>query len=240
MKLILLIATVLVIAWGGTVKGRVVVEGNPPEAETVPVTTDVVVCGDRAVVKRVEVSRDGGLRDAVVWIEGAKGELPDSRDVRITIKNCRVIPRVSVGFVGGQFIIRNEDPILHTIQLKIGLEYKKWKNTRPLETGATIYNLALPKKGMELRRPIKRFHRYQEKTGYIYVRSNARPWMRGYVFIFDHPFAAKTDVEGRFTIEGVPEGKYKLKVWHEAFGIKVFDVEVKGDEVVDITLTLEP
>jgi hypothetical protein len=240
MRILLVLMVVLTAVWGGTVKGKVVVKGTPPKSEKVKVNMDVVVCGEEAVVRKVEVGKGGGLKDAVVWVEGAKGSLPSNRDVRITIKGCQVHPRVSVGFVGGQFIIRNEDPILHTVQLKIGLEYKKWKNTRPLETGATIYNLALPRKGMELRRPIKRFHRYQEKTGYIYVRSNAHPWMRGYIFIFDHPFAAVTDGEGRFTIEGVPEGRYKLKVWHEAFGIKELDLEVKGDEVVDITVDLGP
>ncbi len=239
MRSLLVLLTVITLVWSGTIKGRVVLKGPPPPPEKVKVTMDVVVCGKEAVLRKVETGPKGGVKDAVVWVEGAKGPVKGS-EVRITIKNCKVHPRVSVGFVGGEYVFKNEDPILHTIQLKIGLAYKKWRKTRPLETGATVYNLALPKKGVEVRRPIKRFHRYQEKTGYIYVRSNAHPWMRGYIFIFDHPFADITDKKGRFKIEGVPPGRYKLKVWHEFFGIKELEVEVKGDEEVDLTVYLGP
>ncbi len=238
MKVILMLLTLTGLLLAGTVKGRVVYKGEPPQKKVIEVTTDALICGETVEVRLLERSPSGGVKNAVVWIEGAKGKLPQNRDVKISIRNCRVTPLVSVGFVGGSYIIRNEDPILHTIQLKLGLAYKKKRKTRPLETGATIYNLALPRKGMELRRPIKRYHRYQEKTGFIYVRSNAHPWIRGYIFVFDHPFADVTDGEGRFEIRGLPAGRYKLKVWQEAFGVKELEVEVKEDEVVELTVSL--
>jgi len=224
--------------FAGTVKGRVVYKGEPPEKKVVEVTTDALVCGEKVEINLLERSPDGGVRNAVVWIEGARGELPEDRDVRISIRKCTVEPLVSVGFVGGHYVIKNEDPILHTIQLKLGLAYKKERRTRPLETGATIYNLALPREGAEARRPIKKYHRYQEKTGFIYVRSNAHPWIRGYIFVFDHPFADITDAKGFFEIKNLPPGRYRLKVWQEAFGIKELEVEVKEDEVVELSISL--
>ncbi len=228
----------LSVALAGTVRGKVTFKGTPPKEEIVKPRTDVVVCGEKIVIKKLEVSQDGGVKNAVVWIEGAKGKLPERKDVHLKIKDCRFEPYVSIGFVGGNYIIENDDPILHTIQLKLSLAYKKWRKTRPLETGATIYNLALPRQGMVLKRPIKRYHRYQKKTGFVYVRSNAHPWMKAYVFIFDHPFADVTDDKGTFEIRGLPPGKYTLKVWHEAFGIKSMSVEVKGDEVVKLNISL--
>jgi hypothetical protein len=33
------------------------------------------------------------------------------------------------------------------------------------------------------------------------------PWMKGYVLITDHPFAAVTKDDGSFEITGVPAGK---------------------------------
>ncbi len=224
--------------FAGVIKGKVVYKGKPPPVEIVEVKTDALICGEKVKINKLERSADGGVKNAVVWVEGAKGKLPSNRDVRITVKDCKVIPLVSIGFVGGNYIIKNEDPILHTVQLKIELAYKKKRKTRPLETGATIYNLALPQKGMILKRPIKKFHRYQEKTGFIYVRSNAHPWIRGYIFVFDHPYADITDSAGTFEIKNIPEGRYKLKVWQEAFGIKEFEVEVKKDEEVKLTISL--
>ena len=44
------------------------------------------------------------------------------------------------------------------------------------------------------------------------------PWMKGYVFIIDHPFAAVTKADGSFEITGVPAGKQQLVVWQSTKG----------------------
>lgn len=238
MRFLLLIFLTVNAVLAGTVKGRVTFDGKPPKEEVVKPRTDTVVCGEKIIMRKLELGPEGGVRNAVVWIEGGKGELPQERDVHLRIKDCRFEPHVSIGFVGGYYVIKNDDPILHTVQLKLSLAYKEWRKTRPLETGATVYNLALPEQGMVVKRPIKRYHRYQEKTGFIYVRSNAHPWMRAYIFVFDHPFATLTDEGGNFEIKGLPPGKYTLKVWQETFGIKSKTVEVKGDEVVEVNISL--
>lgn len=45
-------------------------------------------------------------------------------------------------------------------------------------------------------------------------------WMRGWLFVSDHPYFTHTDAEGRFTLPKVPPGDYKLVCWlpdwHEA------------------------
>jgi hypothetical protein len=42
--------------------------------------------------------------------------------------------------------------------------------------------------------------------------------MNGWVRIFDHPYYATTDADGKFEIKNVPAGKWKMVVWHEAKG----------------------
>ncbi len=49
-------------------------------------------------------------------------------------------------------------------------------------------------------------------------QSNIYPWMRGYVWAFDHPYFAVTDASGQFSIAGAPAGTWRLVVWHEAVG----------------------
>jgi hypothetical protein len=39
--------------------------------------------------------------------------------------------------------------------------------------------------------------------------------MSAYILVFNHPFFAVTDEEGRYSIAGVPAGTYTLTVWSE-------------------------
>ena len=64
-------------------------------------------------------------------------------------------PSVSIGFVGREFVFRNEDDELHNTHLYLELAEQKKVSSQPLRNGATLYNIALPLSGMEVRRPIR-------------------------------------------------------------------------------------
>jgi hypothetical protein len=38
-------------------------------------------------------------------------------------------------------------------------------------------------------------------------------WLRGYLFVSDHPYFTLTDARGRFTLRDVPAGTYELVCW---------------------------
>src|SRR5205823_11713041 len=38
-------------------------------------------------------------------------------------------------------------------------------------------------------------------------------WMAGWLFVADHPYFARTDAQGRFTLSQVPAGEYQLLIW---------------------------
>lgn len=211
---------------GATVRGTVVFEGEVPADGKIVISENADYCGKEQREGKYIIS-DSKVKNVVVWIEGIdKGKALPEKQVNITIKDCRAVPHVDVGFVGGEYIFRNDDDILHTVQSKLGLAYQEKVSARPLEDGASIYNLALPRKGHEVRKPIKKWHRYTDETGFIQIRSNTHNWIRGYVFIFDHPYAAVTDEKGSFSIESVPPGEYVLKAWHEGFGVKESKIKV--------------
>jgi hypothetical protein len=221
---------------GATLKGTVNFEGTVPPDETIVISTDTKYCGKEQKAGKYLIS-DARIKNVVVWIEGVeKGKAVPKKSVDVVIKNCRAVPHVNIGFVGGEYVFKNDDRILHTIQSKLGLAYQKRVSSRPLEDGATIYNLALPKTGLEVRKPIKKWHRYTEDTGFIQVRSNTHNWIRGYIYIFDHPYAAVTDASGAFAMEGLPAGEYTLKAWHEVFGIKEKKITVKSGESMEIVI----
>ena len=52
----------------------------------------------------------------------------------------------------------------------------------------------------------------------VRLRCDVHPWMAGWLVVVEHPYAAVTDAEGRFTIADVPPGAYTLAVWHERLG----------------------
>ncbi len=49
----------------------------------------------------------------------------------------------------------------------------------------------------------------------IQYKCTVHPWMTGYVRIFDHPYFAVTDEDGKFEIKNAPVGKFRIVYWHE-------------------------
>ncbi|HSB33171.1 MAG TPA: hypothetical protein VLG39_01825, partial [Nitrospirota bacterium] len=127
---------------GATVRGVVKFTGAVPADEIVTVTNDPEVCG-KTQNRGKYVINNSRVKNAVVWIdEVSKGKPVGKNPVDVVLKSCRTEPHVSVGFVGGKFVFRNDDDIMHTVQLKLGLEYQAKVSGRPVKDGATIYNLA--------------------------------------------------------------------------------------------------
>ncbi|QWR76363.1 DUF1573 domain-containing protein [Candidatus Magnetomonas plexicatena] len=201
---------------GATIKG--VIRGASPADEVINVTEDEAVCGKTITSDKYAIS-DSKVKNVVVFVTDVKkGMAVPKKNVELTMDKCKVTPHVSIGFLGGEYVIKNNDPILHTVQLKLGLAYQKEASTRPLVDGSTILNLAFPTQGMELKKPILDFHKFTKETGYIRVKSNSHPWMRGIVFVFDHPYASVSNDKGEYEITGLMPGKYTLKFWHEGLG----------------------
>ena len=48
------------------------------------------------------------------------------------------------------------------------------------------------------------------------VKCDIHPWMRGWWLIVDHPYAAISGKDGKFTIEKVPAGPQEFTAWQDA------------------------
>jgi hypothetical protein len=72
---------------------------------------------------------------------------------------------------------------------------------------AEFFTLMFPQPNQPLSRPLK-------GKGLVELTSAAGCyWMRAYLFVDDHPYYARTNSEGRFTLTQVPPGRYDLVCW---------------------------
>jgi hypothetical protein len=73
--------------------------------------------------------------------------------------------------------------------------------------GAAFFTLAFPDSGDHASRRL-------EENGLVELTSAAGYyWMRGYLFVDEHPYYTRTDAEGRFTLPGVPPGPCEVVCW---------------------------
>jgi hypothetical protein len=200
----------------GTVKGQIVWGGGdlptPKPVEAVKTHQDRAACEAKGPVVSEEWvinKENNGIRWAFVWLapEG-NGKLPihpslvelKEKEVSIDQPCCQFEPRV-VGVRQGQvLVVKNSAPIVHNVFWNGGI-----KNPGN--------NLIIPAKGQ----PVIIKNLNPDKFP-IKLECSIHRWMTGWVRVFDHPYFAVTDADGKFEIPQAPAGKYRLVVWHEGCG----------------------
>ncbi|MCE9567718.1 MAG: carboxypeptidase-like regulatory domain-containing protein [Planctomycetes bacterium] len=74
--------------------------------------------------------------------------------------------------------------------------------------GDAFFSLTLPMPGKPVTRMLPNCGRVELSSG------SGLYWVRGDLFVADHPYFAITDADGRFTLDRVPAGPTKLVIWH--------------------------
>lgn len=183
--------------------------------------------------------KGGAGGQVVVWVEGLQGQVPE-RDTPVThVKGGAFEPGLSIGYVGRSFVFRNDDKVLHNTHLYMRMAHQKDVSGRPLQFGSTVYNVALPHSGKEVKKEIKPYHRYRDDTGFIEAVCNAHPNERAFLLVVDHPYIAVADKRGSFKIGGVPEGDHEIRYWHAGTVKSWGSVSMNGQATTSISIELE-
>lgn len=208
------------VANGGTIKGKVSYTGDVPMRKIIP-TKDPQVCGSVRNEPQVLVGPGKGVAGAIVYLKDVqKGKPWDKPKETPTLNNhnCSFEPHVQVIPVGMNVAILNSDPVLH--------------NTHGFLIKATVFNLAMPKQGMRVEKPLKR-------PGMVRVECDVHGWMLAWIYVADNPYAVLTGKDGTFTITNVPPGEYTMVVWQEHTGPKEMPVSVKPKETKNVPVEIK-
>lgn len=170
----------------GNVRGRVQQPAVVAHDEHRPTVSDL----GQAPRSPIDRSR------AVVYIDTAPRQafdaLPAGR-VRLDQRNQVFEPHLLAVTVGTTVDFPNDDPMFH--------------NVMSLARG-NAFDLGRYPSGQS---KSVRF----DTPGIVPVVCDIHSHMSAYILVFNHPFFAVTDAEGRYSIPGIPAGNYTLKVWSE-------------------------
>jgi hypothetical protein len=160
----------------------------------VAVTRDQKICGDSATVTQAAVA------GALIWVDGinAGKPLPEVRRQQIVLERCRFSPRVLAVVSGTTINVLSQDRAVITSRF-----YREGAPEPVAEIHTVDAGQVVPSE------------RIADKPGMVEIRTVQHPWSRGYIAVFDHPYFAVSDDQGRFTISDLPPGTYTVKVWKE-------------------------
>lgn len=213
---------------GGTLSGSVMLVGEVPKPKGYNLTTlpDQIYCGRISdgrgwrLLQPFNVGPHGEFRQVVVLIEDIEQGKPFGTYTppRIEAIDCRFMPFVNVVRDLHDIVVVNMDPAFHDIQAY------ETSHLGP----RVLFNVPLP---ISTRYPHEaglsaHFHKHYEGTPITQtvkmtkdrrifsMQCGFHAYMESWALVVDHPYYATTDEDGKFHIEDIPPGTYKLTIWH--------------------------
>jgi hypothetical protein len=199
-------------AWGN-VKGQITLDATTAPAPVVLVVDkDQNVCLAKGPLTREDLivnKSNMGIKNAFVWLVPIDPQKPlaihpdlakiKDKEVVVDQPCCTFVPH-AIGMREGQvLVVKNPASIAHNFH---------WTGFVKNPGGNTI----MPAGG-ELKIPDLAADRIAVK-----MSCDIHPWMNGWIRIFDHPYFALTDADGKFEIKNAPAGPCRIAIWQEKKG----------------------
>lgn len=215
---------------GGALEGTVVLDGPVPDPKGFNLITfpDPAYCGRISngsgwrLLRDFVVSPEGGLKDAIVLLEGVEAGKPFETSVPlIEARDCMFQPFMTIVRNGHAVEVINMDPVMHDIQ---GYE------TSPEAGARVLFNTPLVMNHQHHRGDLLATHNHapgKSLVGPVYLNKGRRTfymqcgfhaYMESWAMAVNNPYYALTDANGKFSIEHIPPGTYQMVVWHPQTG----------------------
>jgi plastocyanin len=180
----------------GTVAGAVLFTGKVPPVKKILATDGTTILHNDLIVD----AGSEGLRYVAVILDNAPAQpkLKDTKAAEIDQKDMIFTPRVIAVQQGRPVLFTNSDLCNHGVM-------------SGTTTAANQFNIVTP--------PNQAFKFvFQPQAKPIVIGCPLHDWMKAWVYVLPHPWFAVTDVQGRFTLHDVPQGKYSLWLHHADTG----------------------
>lgn len=222
----------------GSLQGRIAVAGAVPKLAKIRVPTpttprlskraneEEVKMYEASLVEieddSLQVSAENGLANAFVYLAKPPSDWQPStaefKPLTIEMQDYRFEPRAAILRVGQEMRLKNA-----------GVTEDSF-NFQALNNGGQN-RLVKEKAEFTTASPFTR----TERTP-IQAKSDMNPWKTTYLLPLDHPFAAVTDKQGRFSIEGLPSGSHTFHIWHERTGWleKSLTINIEGGQLTEV------
>jgi hypothetical protein len=208
-------------AGGGAVSGRIFLAGKFEKPKALPVFKSRAFCGASVTNETLLVGRDGGVKNGVVILRPTDwpvATLPG--ELALDNRRCAFAPHVQVAGVGSELLLKNSDPILHTVHARLGSE--------------TLFNVGLPK--------WRQVKKQLDRAGVVKINCDVlHTWMSATIVVTDSRYFAVSDERGSFHIDALPAGVYEMEIWHERLGVRRQSLRIgeAGVLTVDVVYSSE-
>jgi len=204
----------LQLAVAGDITGTITLKGTPPPAkEITPIKDDpncaVLYPGALPKTMFYVVGANGELADVVVSLKGISGKSTGAgaAPAMLDQKGALYIPQILAIQTGQKLTVKNSDQLVHNV------------HTQPAANPES--NQVQMGGGPDLT------YTFDKPEMFLKFKCDVHPWMFAWVSVFDHPYFAVSDKDGKYTIKNVPPGKYTLEAAHRKLGTETAEIEVK-------------
>jgi hypothetical protein len=240
---------------GGMLTGTVQLKGGKPAARAFNLVTyaDHIYCGRISdgsgwrLLQDFTIGEGGGVKDVVVMLMGVThGKLFAFAEPRSEAINCQLKPYVIIVRDQSKVEVVNMDPVLHDIQayetselgprLLFEVSLPASPDHPPTARLDAEYHTLIPGELMT-----KTIHMTKGKGRRVFVmQCGIHEFMESWGLAVDNPYYALTDQSGRFEIDDIPPGNYKLVVWHpKARAVIERDVTIPAKGAVSATFEIQ-
>jgi hypothetical protein len=214
-----------------TLKGKVTYDGTPPTPADIHIPEDNK---DKAYCLKGPhtdptwiVGADKGVANVVIWVRPpadkyfevpADQQKPAVPIVKIDQPFCAFEPHVSVAYPT-YFDGKTQQRTGQKLQIDNSAKITHNTNWSPAKTTIDTNDNVILSPGNHRDIPLFESPLAKNKANLedlLSIKCNIHQWMTGYVWAFDHPYAAVTKADGTYEIKNVPAGTELFVVgWHE-------------------------
>jgi len=166
-----------------------------------------------------EVTED--IQNVVVYLEptgAAPARAPrlDPTNTSIALQSRQFSPRVRVITQGSRIEFPNQDPFSHNVFSKLNGGFDTGTYGRGKSKDQTF-----------------------KDAGVYPIYCNVHPRMTGFIVTLTTPHFTQAGNDGRFTIENVPPGAYKMTIWHDRTSTETRAVTVSATGLSGMRIELD-